>query len=250
MSLSTTATLSLKAPRNDFSTFLGSPFQYITTLSESKFFQIPNLNLPCCNLKPLSLILRLSPGKRGQTPPHHSLLSGSCLLQTILFRLNNSSSHKTCDPDPSQLCCPSLGMLQGHSVCLVEWDPKLNIELTVRPHQSWVQKGNQLCAPTGCTISDTSQDGIVLLGHLGTLLSHVQLSINQHPQILFLCLAFQPHCPKPVVLHGAVVAKMQDSALGFVEFHPNGLNPAIQHVQVHMSHMSWYVFAFLTTCSR
>ena len=53
-----------------------------------------------------------------------------------------------------------------------------------------------------------------MLGHSHTLLAHVQLSIDQHSQVLFLCTVFQPLCPKPAALHGIVVAKVQDLALG------------------------------------
>jgi len=51
---------------------------------------------------------------------------------------------------------------------------------------------------------------------------------------LFLCTAFQPVCPKPVALHGVVVATGQDAALSRGEPHPIGLCPSIQHVQVHL----------------
>ena len=84
----------------------------------------------------------------------------------------------------------------------------------------------------GNTISDTSQDAIGLLGHLGTLLAHVQSSVNQHPQVHLLYTVFQPLCPKPVVLPEVVVAKVQDLAFGLVESHPIGFSPAIQPIQI------------------
>jgi len=59
--------------------------------------------------------------------------------------------------------------------------------------------------PAGHTISDTSQNASGLLGHLGTLLAHVQSSVNQHPQVRFLYTVFQPLCPKPVALPGVIV---------------------------------------------
>ncbi|KAJ7400157.1 KN motif and ankyrin repeat domain 3 [Pitangus sulphuratus] len=55
------------------------------------------------------------------------------------------------------------------------------------------------------------QDAIGLLGHLGTLLAHVQLSVDQHPQIPFHLTGHQPLCAQPVALQG-VVAKVQDLA--------------------------------------
>ena len=38
---------------------LGSLFQHLTTLFEKKFFQIPNLKLPWCSLRPFPLVLLL-----------------------------------------------------------------------------------------------------------------------------------------------------------------------------------------------
>ena len=46
--------------------------------------------------------------------------------------------------------------------------------------------------------------------------------------LLFLHTAFQPFCPKPVVLSGVVVPKRQDPALGRVELHPTGLSAESQ----------------------
>lgn len=50
----------------------------------------------------------------------------------------------------------------------------------MRPHQCQVQGHDHLPAPAGGTIPDTSQDGVDLLGHLGTLLAHIQLTVDQH----------------------------------------------------------------------
>jgi len=72
----------------------------------------------------------------------------------------------------------------------------------------------------GNTITDTTQDANGILGHLGTLLVHVQPSINQHPHVHFLYTAFQTLSTKPVALHGIVVAKVQDLALSPVELSP------------------------------
>uniref|UniRef100_A0A8B9BYU4 Small ribosomal subunit protein RACK1 n=1 Tax=Anser brachyrhynchus TaxID=132585 RepID=A0A8B9BYU4_9AVES len=53
-----------------------------------------------------------------------------------------------------------------------------------------------------------------------------------HPQILFLCTAFEPICAEPVALHGVVVPQVQDLALNLVEPHPIGLYPLTHPVQV------------------
>ena len=48
----------------------------ITALSGEFFSLISNLNFLWLNLRLLPLILLLLPGRRGQPPPHHNLLSG------------------------------------------------------------------------------------------------------------------------------------------------------------------------------
>ncbi|KAK4824291.1 LOW QUALITY PROTEIN: hypothetical protein QYF61_013036 [Mycteria americana] len=146
----------------------------------------------------------------------------SQLPQPLLIRLVLQTLH--------QLRCPSLDMLQHFNVSLV--GPKLNTVFEVRPHQCRVQGHDHFPSPAGHTISDTSQDAIGFLGHLGTLLAHIQAAVNQHPQVLFCQAAFQPLFPKPVALHGVAVAQVQDLALGLVEPHTIGPSPSIQPVQV------------------
>ena len=97
------------------------------------------------------------------------------------------------------------------------------------PQQSLVQGDNCFHTPA---IYDMSQDAIDLCGYLGTLLTHGLLSIDKNLQVHFLHAVFQSLFPKPVVLPGVVVAKVQDPALGLVEFHPTGLDTAIQSVQI------------------
>ncbi|KAK4825284.1 LOW QUALITY PROTEIN: hypothetical protein QYF61_026129 [Mycteria americana] len=130
------------------------------------------------------------------------------------------------------LRCPSLDTLQHLNVSLVVRGPKLNTVFEVWPHQCRVQGHDHFPSPAGHTISDTSQDAIGFLGHLGTLLAHIQATANQHPQVPFRRAAFQPLCLKPVALHGVVVTQVQDLALGLVEPHTIDLGPSIQPVQV------------------
>ncbi|KAK4822886.1 hypothetical protein QYF61_021105 [Mycteria americana] len=136
--------------------------------------------------------------------------------QLLLTRLLLQTLH--------QLRCPSLDTLQHLSVLLVVKGPKLNTVFEVRPHQCQVEGDNHFPSPAGHAVSDTSQDAIGLLGHLGTLLAHIQVAVNQHPQVLFCQAAFQPLFPKPVALHGVAVAQVQDPTIG--------LGPSIQPVQV------------------
>ncbi|KAK4828177.1 hypothetical protein QYF61_024426, partial [Mycteria americana] len=123
--------------------------------------------------------------------------------QPLLIRLLLQTLH--------QLPCPSLDTLQHLNIPLVVRGPKLNTGFEVRPHQCRVQGHDHFPSPAGHTISDTSQDAIGFLGHLGTLLAHIQVAVNQHPQVLFCQAAFQPLFPKPVALHGVAVAQAKQS---------------------------------------
>ncbi|KAK4814467.1 hypothetical protein QYF61_018985 [Mycteria americana] len=120
--------------------------------------------------------------------------------QPLLIRLVLQTLH--------QLHCPSLDTLQHLNVFLVLRGPKLNTVFEVQPHPCRVQGHNHSPSPAGHTISDTSQDAVGLLVHLGTLLAHIQLAIDQHAQVLFCEAAFQPLFPKPVALHGVVVTQL------------------------------------------
>ncbi|KAK4813146.1 hypothetical protein QYF61_013111 [Mycteria americana] len=203
----------------DSTTSPGSLFQCLMTLSVNKFFLISNLNLPWCNLRPFPLVLSLVTWEKRPIPPLYTLLSGSC---------PSAAPHKTCAPDPSSASLPFSGhALAPQCLSCIE-GPKT--EHSIRGAAS---PGDNHCpSPAGHAISDTSQDAIGLLGHLHTLLAHIQVAVDQHPQVLFHQAAFQPLFPKPVVLHGVVVTQVQDPALSLVEPHTIGLGPSIQPVQV------------------
>ncbi|KAK4819037.1 hypothetical protein QYF61_024402 [Mycteria americana] len=163
-----------------------------------------------------------------ETDPHLSTTSfqpkQSQLPQPLLIRLLLQTLH--------QLRCPSLDSLQHLNVSLVVGGPKLNTVFEVRPHQGQVQGHDHFPSPAGHTIFDTGQDAIGFLGHLGTLLAHIQAAVNQHPQVLFRWAAFQPLFPKPVALHGVAVTQVHDLALSLVEPHTIDLGSSIQPVQV------------------
>jgi len=84
-----------------------------------------------------------------------------------------------------QLHCSSLDMPQGLNIFLIVKGPKLNRVLKVQPHQCCIQKDDDFPAPAVNGIPYSNLDTIGLLGYLGTLLSHVQLGVNQHVQVHF-----------------------------------------------------------------
>ncbi|KAK4822020.1 hypothetical protein QYF61_006868 [Mycteria americana] len=166
--------------------------------------------------------------------------------QPLLTRLLLQTLH--------QLPCPSLDMLQHLNVFLVVRGPKLNTVFEAKQPQLpqpllrrlLLQTLHQLRCPSldmlqhlnvslvvrGPNLNTVFEDAIGFLGCLGTLLAHIQPAVNQYPQVLFYRAAVQPLFPKPVALHGVVVAQVQDLALSFVEPHTIGPSPSIQPVQV------------------
>lgn len=105
--------------------------------------------------------------------------------------------------------------------------PELKTALEVQPHQSWVQNDDHLPAPANCAIANTNQDAVGL-GHLGTLLAHVHLSVDQHSQNFFLLSIFQPHGSNLVVLQRIFITEMQHSALDLAKAHTIGLKPYVE----------------------
>ncbi|KAK4811306.1 hypothetical protein QYF61_023358 [Mycteria americana] len=217
MSQSATSTRLLNTSRDgDSTTSLGSLFQCLTTLSVKKFF--PNIHskplltqLEAISSHPIASYLG------EETDPHLTTTSFQVVVesnkvspqppflqakqsqfpQPLLIRLALQTLH--------QLRCPSLDTLQQLNVLLVVRGPKVNTVF---------EGHNHFPTPAGHTVPDRSQDAVGFLGHLGTLLAHIQPAVNQ---VLFRLAAFQPLFPKPVALHGVAVAQVQDLALGLVQ---------------------------------
>lgn len=89
---------------------------------------------------------------------------------------------------------------------------------------------DHLPGPASHTISDISQNATGPLGHLDILMVHVQLSIDQHSQILYHLMPFQLLCPKSLALHVVDLSEVQDLELGLVEDYTIGLSPLIQPI--------------------
>jgi len=89
----------------------------------------------------------------------------------------------------------------------------------VGSHQSGVEGLNHLPGPAGHADIDAAQHAA---GHLGckcALLSHVELLINQHPQVLLLRAALNSFSTQPLFVLGIAPTRVQDLAFGLVELH-------------------------------
>ena len=102
------------------------------------------------------------------------------LLQTKQYQFFQPHLIRLVLQTPHQLHCPSLNMLHGLDVFLVARGPKLNTALEMWPQHNWVLGDNHLPAPTGNTISDTSQDTTGLLGYPANCWQHPQVHLSCH----------------------------------------------------------------------
>jgi len=84
--------------------------------------------------------------------------------------------------------------------------PELDTELQVRSHQSRAEGQNPLPCPAGHPSLDAAQDMVGLLGCECTLPGHVELLINQHPQVLLLRAALNPFSTQPVFVYLFIVS--------------------------------------------
>ena len=115
---------------------------------------------------------------------------------------------------------------------IIEWfgleqtfKDNLHAELLVGPHESGVEGQNPLPHLAGHASSEAAQDMVGLLGH-------VELLINQHPQVLLLRAALNPFSAQPVFVLGIALTHVQDLAHGLVEPHEVRTGPALKPVQV------------------
>ncbi|PKU41812.1 hypothetical protein llap_7885 [Limosa lapponica baueri] len=76
-----------------------------------------------------------------------------------------------------------------------------------------------------------------MVGFLGckhALPGHVELLINQDPQVLLLRAALQPFSTQPVFVPGITMSQVQDLALGLIELHEVDMDPPLKPVQVSL----------------
>jgi len=83
-------------------------------------------------------------------------------------------------------------------VLLVLGAPELDAGLQVGSHQSRVEGQNHLSRPAGHAAFDAAEDTVGFLGCEHTLSGHVELLVNQHPQVLLLRAALSPFSAQPV----------------------------------------------------
>jgi len=97
--------------------------------------------------------------------------------------------------------------------------PELDAVLQVRSHKSGVKGQNHLPQSAGHTSLDAAQDTVGFLGCKRTLPAHVELLIQQYPQVLLLRAALKSLSAKTVLVFGIAPTHVQDLALGLVELH-------------------------------
>ncbi|KAK4822002.1 hypothetical protein QYF61_006616 [Mycteria americana] len=181
-------------------TSLGNLFQYLTTLI-FKAITLRAITTCPCKKSLFSFLVGPLQVLEGcyKVSPEPSLLCTEQpqLSQPVLIgELLQPSDH---------LRGPPLDLLQQVHVLLMLGAPELNAVL---------------------------QDTVGFLGCKHTLLAHVELLINQHPQMLLLRAALNPPFAQPVFVLGIAPAHVQDLALGLVELHELCMGPPLKPVKV------------------
>ncbi|KAK4832092.1 hypothetical protein QYF61_020707 [Mycteria americana] len=238
----------LKAPSNlalntsrdgAATTSLGNLFQGLTTLIVKNFFLISNLNLPSCSLKPLPLpcpckksLSRFLVGPFQVLEGCYKVSSEPPLLQAEQPQLSQPVFIGEVLQPSDPLHGPPLDSFQQVHVLLMLGAPELNAVLRVGSHESGVEGENHLPRPAGPASFDAAQDTVGFLGCKHTLPGHVELLINQHPQVLLLRAALNPFSAQPLFVLGIVLTHVQDLALGLVKVHEVPTGPPLKPVRV------------------
>ncbi|KAK4821027.1 hypothetical protein QYF61_012113 [Mycteria americana] len=133
-----------------------------------------------------------------------------CPHSLLFRRLNNPSSPSLSSQErcssPLIIFMALLWTCSNRSMSFLCWGP-----------QSWTQ----YCSP----------EDVGFLGCKHTLPGHVELLINQHPQVL-LRAALNPFSAQPVFVLGIALTHVQDFALGLAELHEFLMGPPLKPVKV------------------
>ncbi|KAK4821259.1 hypothetical protein QYF61_017137 [Mycteria americana] len=154
--------------------------------------------------------------------------------QSLLFsRLNNPNSLSLSSQKCSSPLTIFMALLWTHSnrsmSFLMLGAPEVNTVLQVGPHD---RRGGESPQPAGHASFDAAQDMVGFLGCKQALPGHVELLINQHPQVLLLRAALSPFSVQPVFVLGIAPTHVQDLALGLVELHEVHMGPPLKPVKV------------------
>jgi len=132
---------------------------------------------------------------------------------------------------------PPLDSLQQVPIFPVLRAPELDAGI-----HSWMQDSrwgvtraeghNHLPPPAGHVSFGAAQDVVGFLGCKHTLLGHVALLVNQHPQVLLARAALNPCFTQPVFVLGLALIHVQDLALGLVKLPEVRMGPLLKSVQV------------------
>ena len=120
--------------------------------------------------------------------------------------------------------CPSLDTFQGINAFLVVRDPKLNTVLTSAEYRGMISS-LLLLATLFLMQAGMALALLATWAHCWFMFNRAATNTSR---IHFVFTVIQPLIPKPIALHGVIVAKVQDPALGLVKPHPVHLSPAIQ----------------------
>ncbi|KAK4821962.1 hypothetical protein QYF61_004966 [Mycteria americana] len=223
MLLRAPSSLALNVSRDGASTAsLGNLFQCLTTLRFKAMTSCPITTHPCkkslSNFPVLAGCYKVSP-QPSLLQAEQSQLSQPVFTGEVLQPLDHFHGSP-------------LDLPQQVHVLLMLGAPELDAALQVGSHKSGVEGQNHLPRPAGHAPFDAGQDTVGFLGCRRTLPGHVELLINQHPQVLLLRAALNPFSAQPVFVLGIAPTHVQDLALGLAELHEVHTGPPLKLVEI------------------
>ena len=89
----------------------------------------------------------------------------------------------------------------------MSWRPRAECSTAGEVSRRWSTENNHLPRSNGCSTSGAAQYTVVFLGCKCTLWGHVEVFINQHPQVLLLRAALNPFSVQPAFMFGIVLTQ-------------------------------------------
>lgn len=113
---------------------------------------------------------------------------------------------------------------------------KLDATLQMQPHQCAAERNNNFSHSARCAFANLNWDEVGLYHCEGTLLSHVELLVQQDPKELFCRAVSQSASPQPVLVPGVTSSQVEEFALALVKLRKILAGTVLQPIAVPLNY--------------